>query len=98
VVPFGVPLLWAEPREGGPAVEVRLWPRRRGPRLPKQPNPAAANPAPPPPDPDAPSEGDETPPPEPPRNVRQFPPGKRPGGRPPAQNRPQRQRRPPAAS
>src|SRR5262245_3842520 len=36
VVPLGAPLLWASPRERGPAVEVRLWPRRRGPRLPRQ--------------------------------------------------------------
>src|SRR5690348_5630053 len=38
VVPFGVPLLWARPRDPGPAVEVRLWSRRRGARLPKEPH------------------------------------------------------------
>jgi hypothetical protein len=40
---------------------------------------------------------DDTKPPTP-RNVRQFPPGRRPGSRPPTQSRPQRQRRPPTAS
>jgi len=101
VVPLGVPMLWAKPRDPGPGVEVRLWPRHRGPRLPKQPDPAAADPTPPTPEPEEVSEGDEPPPPPPPappRNVRQFPPGRRPGTRPPAQSRPQQQRRPPAAS
>lgn len=103
VVPLGVPLLWAGPRDRGPGVEVRLWPRRRGPHLPKQ-----AGPASPPDDPSGdepsgaePSQDDsaeDNKKPSPPRNVRQFPPGRRPGARPPAQNRPQRQRRPPAAS
>jgi hypothetical protein len=104
VVPLGVPLLWAKPRAGGSVVEVRLWPRRRGPHLPKQPDPTAADPAAADPaaaDPAPPAEPDEPPEeekPPPPRNVRQFPPGRRPGTRPPSQNRPQRQRRPPAAS
>ena len=111
VVPLGVPLLWAEPRDRGPGVEVRLWPRRRGPRLPKQSTPADSGPAPPEPErpepeqpepeqpePDEQPGSEEKPPPPPPRNVRQFPPGRRPDARPPAQNRPQRQRRPPAAS
>jgi len=113
VVPLGVPLLWAQPRERGPAVEVRFWPWRRGPRLPRQTGPAAAGPTPPPddaaggepsdggasqdePSQDEPAEDDKKPPP--PRNVRPFPPGRRPGGQPPAQSHLQRQRRPPAAS
>jgi len=103
VLPFGVPLLWARPRAGGPIVEVRLWPRRRGPRLPGQTGPAAAEPAPPAgetsgdePAPAQPAEDDKKLPP--PRNVRRFPPERRPGARPPAQDRPLRQRRPPAAS
>jgi len=105
VAPFGVPLLWARPRDPGPVVEVRWWPPRRGPRLPEQSGPAATSATPPesgePPatdPPDSPDEGAERPPPSlPPRNVRQFPPGKRAGAR-PAQNQPERQRRPPAAS
>ncbi|MCU7727278.1 hypothetical protein ODJ79_26410 [Actinoplanes sp. KI2] len=99
VVPFGVPLLWARPR---PAVEVRLWPRLRGP---ERSTPVADEPAPAPP-PAEPGESpadEERPPrpapsPPPPRNVRQFPPGKRRGARPSAPDMPQRQRRPPAAS
>jgi hypothetical protein len=96
VVPFGVPLLWARPREAGPAVEVRLWSRRRGSG---QSAPVADEPVPPDAEPGAPpEEGRPPPPPSPaPRNVRRFPPGKRPGSRPAAHNGPQRQRRPPAA-
>jgi hypothetical protein len=113
VVPLGVPLLWASPRAGG--VEMRFWPGRRGPRLPQQTGPTAADPVssglttpsadaadadPATDNPAPPDETDESPEGEEssPRNVRQFPPGRRPGTRPAAQNRPQRQRRPPAAS
>jgi hypothetical protein len=109
VVPFGVPLLWAKPRDGGPVVEVRLWPRRHGSRPTDPAGPAAAEPAPTPPaEPAEPAEpeaagtgetgetgeGAEKPPP-PPRNVRQFPGGNRPGSRPSARNLPQRRRPPP---
>src|SRR3954451_19918095 len=97
VVPLGVPLLWAKPRAGGPVVEVRLWPRRRGSGLPDQPGPAAAGPV-PPAEPGEQPGSEEKPPPPPPGNVRQFPRGRRSGPRPSAKSRPQRQRRPPAAS
>jgi hypothetical protein len=44
VVPFGVPLLWAKPRDRGPVVEVRWWSRRPGSHPPDQPAPAAPDP------------------------------------------------------
>ncbi|MFF5287797.1 hypothetical protein [Paractinoplanes globisporus] len=114
VVPFGVPLLWRRPPPSGPAFEVRLWPRRRGDGPPisaqSADGPAGVPTAEAPADlPPANGDGrgsqseqgagdDQQPGSPPPRNVRAFPLGKRPAGRPTRSPWPQRQRRPPAAS
>lgn len=82
------PVSAQSPEEAGPPAAKRRRPRR--------PEPPAEEEQPPAPDDQQAGPSPAPPPPAPPRNTRSFPPGPRPGGRPAP--RPQRQRRPPAAS